>query len=261
MEEFTHSPGNLTNVILLAIKNTTFNKPGPVLKYVFSYYSGPFMFSESFPTLLFVGFLFGIPFFNRNRLESFDRMLLKILIWSFFITLFGAFKMKGGLIPHVYWFTYILSGFWFYLCLKVLLYKFELELNRPNQIFLILILVGVVGLYGKQKVYIYDDRPEKILQELALDKNTKYVLHWKQDAKNFEQGDLAIGVLLRMERTGYHGCFLSEWGFLVPENLRCGQTKGLKHITFATPDAESEILIRLDPNTIVYKKNIVRIDQ
>lgn len=259
IEQFTNSPGNLSKIIGLALKNSTFHKLGPTLQYVLSYYVSPLSIPKQIPALLAVGLLFGIPSFWKNKLQEFDRSLLKTLIWAFFITLFGAFKMKGGQISHIYWFTYVLAGLLYYLNLKIILSKFEFPNTRSFQIYSISIIFLCIAIYGKNTEFEYDDRPEKFVTAISPQKGTKYRIRWKSDPKDFGQGDLSLGILLRLTREGYNSCLNEEWHFLVPKSFRCSDSESAITITLETPEKESEEFQILNRNSFHYKSTIVRI--
>ncbi|TGM90920.1 hypothetical protein [Leptospira licerasiae] len=259
IEQFTNTPGNLSKIIGLALKNSTFHKLAPTLQYVLSYYVTPLSIPKQIPALLIVGLLFGIPSFWKNTLQEFDRSLLKILIWAFFITLFGAFKMKGGQISHIYWFTYVLAGLLYYLNLKIILSKLEFPNTRNFKIYFISIIFLCIAIYGKNTEFEYDDRPEKFIAAISPRKETKYRIRWKSDPKDFGQGDLSLGILLRLTREGYNSCLNEEWHFLVPRSFRCPDSETAITITLETPEKESEEFQILNKNSFHYKSTIVRI--
>ncbi|EMJ99700.1 putative membrane protein [Leptospira sp. B5-022] len=259
VEQFTNSPGNLSKIFGLALKNSTFHKLGPTLQYVLSYYVSPLSIPKQIPALLVVGILFGIPIFRKDKLQEFDRSLLKILIWSFFITLFGAFKMKGGQISHIYWFTYVLAGLLYYLNLKVILSKLDFPSTRNFRIYSISIVFLCIAIYGKNTEFEYDNRPEKFLTALSPQKENKYRILWKSDPKDFGQGDLALGILLRLTREGYNVCLNEEWHFLVPRSFRCPDSEPAITIILETPEKESEEFQLLNKNSFHYKSTILRI--
>ncbi|TGL35487.1 hypothetical protein EHQ52_05630 [Leptospira koniambonensis] len=259
IEQFTNTPGNLSKIIGLALKNSTFHKLGPTLQYALSYYVSPLSIPKQIPALLIVGLLFGIPSFWKDKLQEFDRSLLKILIWAFFITLFGAFKMKGGQISHIYWFTYVLAGLLYYLNLKIILSKSEFPNTRNFQIYSISIIFICIAIYGKNTEFEYDDRPEKFITAISPQKESKYRILWKSNPKDFGQGDLSLGILLRLTREGYNSCLNEEWHFLVPKSFRCGDTEPAITITLETPEKETEEFQILDKKSFYYKSTIVRI--
>ncbi|TGL60722.1 hypothetical protein [Leptospira sarikeiensis] len=258
-EEFSNSPGNLTKIVGLALKNSTFHKLGPTLQYVLSYYISPISFLKNFPAFLIVGLLFGIPIFWKEKLQEFDRSLLKVLIWAFFITLFGAFKMKGGQISHIYWFTYILAGILYYLNLKIFLANIDFPDIKNFRIYSISILFLCIALYGKNTEFEYDDRPEKFITAIHPNKETKYRIQWKSNPKDFGQGDLSLGILLRLVREGYQACLNEEWHFLAPKSFRCLDSESATTITLETPEKESENFQTLERNSFLYKSTILRI--
>ncbi|TGK03221.1 hypothetical protein EHQ53_12340 [Leptospira langatensis] len=258
LEEFSHSPGNITKVLTLALKNSTVHKIGPTLSYVLSYYTASFSFLKEFPALLVVGVFFGIPLFGKDRLQEFDKRLLTVLFWAFGLTLFGGFKMKGGQISHIYWFTYIIAALLYYLNIKVFFAKIEFPSNRSFYWYFAVLSFLCFAFYGKNQEFKYDDRVDKFVEAISPQKENKYRILWKSNEKDFKQGDIGIGIVLKLAREGYSSCLNEEWHFLVRDAFRCSDSEPAHTIILETPDTESETFQTISKDSFVYKSTALR---
>ncbi|TGK06826.1 hypothetical protein EHO59_01495 [Leptospira semungkisensis] len=258
LEEFSHSPGNITKVLTLALKNSTFHKIGPTLSYVLSYYTASFAFLKEIPALLVVGLLFGIPQFAKNGLQDFDKRLLTVLFWAFGLTLLGGFKMKGGQISHIYWFTYIIASLLIYLNIKVFLSKIEFPDDRSFYWYFAILSFLCFALYGKNSEFKYDDRVDKLVEAISPQKENTYRILWKSNEKDFKQGDIGVGIVLKLARGGYKACLNEEWHFLVRDSFRCSDAEPAITLTLETPDIESETFQTISKDSFVYRSTSLR---
>ncbi|TGK62219.1 hypothetical protein EHQ27_16625 [Leptospira wolffii] len=259
IEQFSNSPGNITKILTLAFKNSTFHKLAPSLQYTLSYYVSPLAFLKDLPPFLIVSVLFAIPLLGRDRLTEFEKQLFHVLIWAFFLTLFGAFKMKGGQISHVYWFTYILASILYYLSARILTANLSLPENKTFIIYSSACLFLCFAFYGKNQEFKYDDRPEKFLEAVHPTQGEKYRVLWKSDPKDFKQGDLAMGLILRLVRNGYDACLNEEWHFLVRESFQCKDKEAATDLILETLSEESESFQIPEKGTFLYKSTRLRI--
>ncbi|WP_125169926.1 hypothetical protein [Leptospira perolatii] len=244
IQEIQSFPGNLSKVLALGAKNKTVHKPGPVFEYLFSYYLGPFPLLTKIPKDLILGVLILLPGIYRERLHVWEKDLYSIFLIGFFLSLFGAFKLQGGLVSHVYWFEYVFAAVLYYLNFRLLASLVgKISVEKQSRLYkAVLFLLVLVTLRLGKADFTYVDSPEKFLDAMQPQKDVLYKIEWGFGDENHIQGHLATGVVLRMARQQIPVCVSEKWNFLFPEDYRCEARKNapkIKRVVFETLDPPS----------------------
>ncbi|PJZ45470.1 hypothetical protein [Leptospira brenneri] len=256
---FQNFPGNISSVLKYLLKGGGNKKPVEVFSFVKT------MLDSTFP-LPYAGFFYGliilIPFWKSEGLNSFA---LKLRNFSFLYTiviLFTLFRMKGPIVPHLFWhFDSVIAVQVFLLFLVFFHKNWEADWKPKQVVWVMLLIAFVILLYGKEPLR---ERNLFVKEWVSAVQNLddKFVLHWDSNPKDFPQGNLVLGVAAELNRQGKKVCLTEPWLFLVPRTYHCSP-EALKSYTvlkFETLDSEVRDLVR-DGNQIQYLNSLVKIQK
>ncbi|XDD52770.1 hypothetical protein AB3N62_09735 [Leptospira sp. WS4.C2] len=256
---FQNFPGNISSVVKYLLKGGGNKKPVEVFSFLKT------TFDSIFP-LPYAGFFYGIlillPFWKQDGLNSFTLRLRNFSLLYTIVILLTLFRMKGPIVPHLFWHFYSVIAIQVFLVLLVLLQN-RLESNwKPKQMLWLMFLIGfTVLLYGKEPG---KDRNLFVKEWTNAIKTIDegFVLHWDSNPKDFPQGNLVLGVASQLNREGKKVCLKEPWHFLVPRTYQCNseELKSYTLIQFETPELESPTLVR-EGNQIHYLRSLVKIEK
>ncbi|TGL99255.1 hypothetical protein [Leptospira jelokensis] len=229
-------PGNITSVLLYLLKGGGNKKPFEVIQFL----NLTFGQMVSIP---YAGYLYLLivllPYWKRFPKDSFAETLRNFTSIYTFITLLTLFRMKGPIVPHLFWHFYAVIAVQIFLCFRLLPWgKIPLKWNTGIVALCTIFAVIFIGTFGKVPAKERNLHVKEI-SKLVLGLNDRFILHWEMNDRDFSQGNLVLGLASRLNRSGKNVCLLDPWLFLVPKAYHCKEID-LKEATvllFESPPA------------------------
>ncbi|MCW7482084.1 hypothetical protein [Leptospira kanakyensis] len=256
---FQNFPGNISSVLKYLLKGGGNKKPVEVFSFLKT------MLDSIFP-LPYAGFFYGLiillPFWKPDGFNSFALRLRNFSFVYTVVILLTLFRMKGPIVPHLYWHFDSVIAVQIFLVLMVFFQK-QIDVEwKPKQFVWFVLLIGFsVFLYGKEPA---KDRNLSVKEWTNAIHNIddQFVLHWDSNPKDFPQGNLVLGVASALNREGKKVCFTEPWLFLVPRTYHCSpeNLKSYTFIQFETQELSTPVLVQ-EGNQILYLNSSVKIQK
>ncbi|TGL16479.1 hypothetical protein EHQ46_18370 [Leptospira yanagawae] len=215
---FVNFPGNISNVLLYLVKGGGNKKPFEVIKFL----NGTFGQIVSIPYAVFLYLIIVLlPYWKRFPMDSFTVKLRNFTSIYTMITLLTLFRMKGPIVPHLFWHFFAVIALQILLCFRFFPWK-EIPTKRNFGLvaFSTISTVFLVLSFGKVPPKEHNLHVKEI-SELVMDQNDRFILHWEMNERDFSQGNLVLGIASRLNRIGKKVCLLEPWLFLVPKSYHC----------------------------------------
>lgn len=216
-----HFPGNISKVIGYLLKGGGSKKPFEVIGFLNPTFGQIFHFPYS------LGFYLAIvlaPYWKKLHLDSFSKNLRNFTSLYTVITLLTLFRMKGPIVPHLFWHFFSVIALQLFLLIRSMPWKHIPTKWNLGFVSLLTVLSVVMvlsfGMVPGKERNLYVKEIVSLVQ--GLDEN--FVLHWEMNERDFSQGNLVLGVASRLNRNGKKVCFQEPWLFLVPKPYHCSES-------------------------------------
>ena len=261
IQEFTAEKGNISKILYFIFHKPTSHKLNDSLNYIFNFYAEPLKLLISIPPVIVIFILLGINVHILREDRSFLKYLYIYVIVGIILSVHGAIRIAGPLIPFLFWHEYVFVSLLYFMSAVTLLSLLKIPEYNPRSYlrFFFIAVIMIVGLLYHVKFLKYDDQADRFLEVLKPNKKHTYMLDWKLGSSDHGQWTIATGFALKMVREGYSICIPDEWLFVFPDDQSCRGKKNIIRIQLRTIKSTPELKV-IDKNTYRYKRSEVKID-
>lgn len=260
LDFFIQFPGNISRVFMYLLKGGGNKKPIEVFAFLETVFENliPFAFGG-----FFYGILILIPFWKWEKLDNFSLYLRNFCLFYTIFIFLALFRMKGPILPHLFWHFYSVVAFQFLLfSLAIWQDKLNNKIDIAKLIGILLILLFSNLIYGKQKVRDRNFDIKTWADALEPFDGT-LILDWDTNIQDFEQGNLVLGVGAELNRRGKSVCLKDPWGFLIPSTYRCNLNEKNKSqhtsILFKTSNSVFLFCLVKEDKNIEFRRTIAEV--
>ncbi|MBW7858479.1 MAG: hypothetical protein H3C43_09355, partial [Leptonema sp. (in: Bacteria)] len=218
--------GNLSKILdYFTGSGSAARKFDVVIVYLTSYYLDPVrQILPSVNSVAWFGFLTGIPLLVWNRLAEIWKSIYLNLLFMFGLSLIGAMRISGDLLPHLFWYLYPFVGIHF--LLVIISVKEIITINHftPKKLKLHLSFIILLLVVTAYKPTAIKNNEPTLAQQMVDQLNhypSPYRLVFPIGSGSHNRWVEAAGLALKLVRAKKSYCVDSEWSFVFPPGSDC----------------------------------------
>lgn len=196
-----------------------------VIVYLTNYYLDPVrQILPSVNSIVWFGFLTGIPLLVWNRLAEIWKSIYFNLLLMFGLSLVGAMRVSGDLLPHLFWYLYPFVGIHFLLVIVSVKELITINHFTPKKLNLhisIILLLVVFTVYKPAILKSSEPTFAQIMYDQLKDYPSPYRLVFPIGSNAHNRWVEAAGLALKLTREKKVYCIDSEWSFMFPPGSEC----------------------------------------
>lgn len=196
-----------------------------VIVYLTNYYLDPVrQILPSVNSVAWFGFLTGMPLLVWNRLAEIWKLIYFNLLLMFVLSLVGALRVSGDLLPHLFWYLYPFVAFHFLLIIVSLKELIAINQFTPKKLNLHVSIILLLLVFTVYKPVVLKSSEPTLAQIMYIQvKNypSPYRLVFPIGSNTHNRWVEATGLALKLTREKKAYCIDSEWSFMFPPGSVC----------------------------------------